>query len=254
MSAKERPDLHFSMVDPKTMSPVGYRYYNKSTGAEIERRKTAKAFKTRNGKMVLMTEADFHRANPKATEAIDIEGFVELDEIDPVYFRQAYYLLPQQGGAKGYRLLAQALRKKKKVGVAKIVLHTRQHLAAIVPRGNYLLLELLNFAEDVKDLYELDSWKNAVSGATLAPKEMEMAERLIEDMTIPWKPDKFIDTYRADLMKRVQSKLRSGKATELTHEEPSRAATQRSNVVDLMPLLRKSLERSVHRQSKRRKA
>ena len=137
MSAKDKKDLHFTMLDPSNLSPVGYKYYNKTSGEEVTRSRTVKAFEYKSGKYVIMTDADFKKANPKATQTIDIENFVELEEIDPVVFEKAYYVLPNKGGDKGYALLCDALTKSKKVAIAKVILHTKQHLAALVPRGKF---------------------------------------------------------------------------------------------------------------------
>ena len=189
-----------------------------------------------------MTDADFKRANPKATQTIDIESFVELDEIDPVFFERAYYLLPNKGGQKGYQLLVAALKNTRKVAVAKIILHTKQHLAAIIARGDYLLLELLHFAADVRDLAELGDWRDEIEPSKHASREVEMAESLIESMTTAWRPEEFTNTYRDDIMKIVREKVKAGKATEITQDFETRAEDTSAQVVDLMPLLRKSLE------------
>lgn len=242
VSAKEQPDLHFTMLDPSNLSPVGYKYYNKATGEEISRAKTVKAFEHEKGRYVIMTEADFKRANPKATQTIDIESFAKLDEIDPVFFERAYYLLPNKGGQKGYKLLVDALRNTGKVAISKIVLHTKQHLAALIPRGDFLLLELLHFAEDVKELSELGDWREEVPVSKSVSKEVAMAESLIEDMTEPWKPKEFHNTYREDIMKVVKAKVKSGKATEINEDYEESGKEETGQVLDLMPLLRKSLE------------
>jgi DNA end-binding protein Ku len=242
VSARERPDLHFMMLDPRNSAPVGYKYYNKASGQELRRSDTVKAYEYKSGKYVIFTEADFKKANPKATQTIDIQNFVELEEIDPVFFERAYYLLPLKGSEKAYTLLTEALQKTSKVAVSKIVLHTKQHLAAIIPRDRYLLLELLHFAEDVKEVSDLDEWKKEVPQIKINPREVEMAERLVEEMTARWKPDIYKDTYRADIMKRVNAKVKAGKAMEITEEAPSGKAREVSaQVVDLMPLLQKSL-------------
>jgi DNA end-binding protein Ku len=243
VSAKERPDLHFMMLDPSNSAPVGYKYYNKGSGEEVKRSDTVKAYEYKSGKYVIFTDADFKKANPKATQTIDIQNFVTLHEIDPVFFEKAYYLLPLKGSEKAYTLLAEALQKTQKVAVAKIVLHTKQHLAAIIPRQKYLLLELLHFAEDVKELRDLDEWKNEVPTTKVNPREIEMAERLVEEMTAKWKPEIYKDTYRADIMKRVNAKVKAGKAMEITEEAAAsrRAGEEVAHVVDLMPLLQKSL-------------
>lgn len=243
VSAREQKALHFTMVDPSNLSPVGYKYYNKNSGEDISHSNVVKAYEYKKGKFVILTEADFKRANPKATQTIDIENFVMLSEIDPVFFNGAYYLLPQKGSEKAYGLLCDALKKTDKVAIAKMVLHTKQHLVALMSRGKFLLLELLHFAEDVKELRELGDWKSEGAGAKSHTKEVSMAERLIEDMTSTWNPDEYKDTYRIDIMKRVKAKISSGKATELTEDESSEREEAGSKVIDLMPLLRKSLER-----------
>lgn len=242
VSAKEQPDLHFTMLDPSNLSPIGYKYYNKASGEEIARNKTVKAYEYKSGNYVILSDADFKKANPVATQTIDIENFVALDDIDPVFFDRAYYLLPNKGSEKAYQLLCQALLQSRKVAIAKIVLHTKQHLASLIPRGKYLLLELLHFAEDVKELRDLGDWKKDLPPSKNANKEVQMAERLIEDMTSRWNPDEYKDTYRADIMKRVQAKVKAGKAMEITKDFETPNEEEGSNVVDLMPLLRKSLE------------
>lgn len=250
VSAREQKGLSFSMLDPSNLSPVGYKYYNKSSGEEVSRGKTVKGYEYKPGKYVLMSEGDFKKANPRATQTIDIENFVKLDEIDPVFFEKAYYLLPGKGSEKAYKLFREAMQKSRRVAIAKMVLHTKQHLVALMPRGEYLLCELLHFAEDVKELRELGDWKKEISHRGSSSKEVEMAERLIDDMTTAWKPDAYKDTYRADLMKRVKAKVKAGKATELTEDFETPAASRGSKVLDLMPLLRKSLEA---KKSRRRK-
>lgn len=240
VSAREQKELRFIMLDPSNLSPVGYKYYNKSTGEEISRSKTVKAFEHKPHEYVIFTEADFKKANPVATQTVDIENFVNLDEIDPVYFEKAYYLLPNKGGQKAYQLLTDALSKSHKVAIAKMVLHTKQHLVALIPRGKFLLLEMLHFANDIKELSELGDWTEEVPASKSASPEMKMAEQLIEDMTEKWKPQQYHDTYRDDIMKRVHAKVHAGKATEITKDfEPQKEET--AEVVDLMPLLRKSL-------------
>jgi DNA end-binding protein Ku len=242
VSAREQKELRFIMLDPSNLSPVGYKYYNKSTGEEISRSKTVKAFEHKPHEYVIFTDADFKKANPEATQTVDIENFVSLDEIDPVYFEKAYYLLPNKGGQKAYQLLTDALRKSRKVAIAKIVLHTKQHLVALIPRGKFLLLEMLHFASDVKELNELGDMDEKVPATKAASPEMKMAEQLIDEMTTKWRPQQYHDTYRDDIMKRVEAKVKAGKATEITKDfEPKKGEEETAEVLDLMPLLRKSL-------------
>jgi DNA end-binding protein Ku len=242
VSAREQKEISFSMLDPSNLGPVGYKYYNKVSGEEVSRGKTVKGYEYKPGKYVLLSDADFKKANPKATQTMEIENFVRLEEIDPVFFEKAYYLLPDKGSEKAYKLFCEALSRSRRVAIAKIVLHTKQHLAAIVARGDYLLLELLHFASDVKELRELGDWKKEIKPTKTTSKEVEMAERLIDDMTTAWKPDAYKDTYRADILKRVNAKVKAGKATEITGEAADAGEEKATKVLDLMPLLRKSLE------------
>ena len=242
MSAKEQKELHFSMIDPRDFSPVGYKYYNKHSGKDVKHNETVKGYEYKKGSFVVLNEADFKKANPIATQTIDIENFVHLDDIDPVFFDRAYYLLPLKGGEKAYGLLTEALHKSRKVAIAKIVMHTKQHLVALIPRGKFLLLELLHFAEDVKELSEIEDWKQDIRISKNPTQEVAMAERLIEDMTSAWDPNLYKDTYREDVMKRIKAKIKSGKAKEITPiEEVSEPEYTGAQVLDLMPLLKKSL-------------
>lgn len=242
VSAKEEKSLSFSMLDPSNLSPVGYKYYNKNSGEDIKRGDTVKAYEYKPGTYVILTDADFKKANPKATQTIDIENFVNLEQIDPVFYEKAYYLLPSKGSEKAYKLLAEALGKSKKVAIAKIVMHTKQHLVALIPRGEYLLCETLHFANEVKELRELGDWKPVAPKSAITSKEVQMAEKLIEDMTTKWNPDAYKDTYRADILKRVRAKVKAGKATEITEDVAEETSDDSANVLDLMPLLKKSLE------------
>jgi DNA end-binding protein Ku len=253
VTAKEQQDVHFTMLDPSNLSKVGYKYYNKATGEDVSRSATVKGYEYEKGSYVVLSEQDFKKAYPKTTGTIDIQNCVSLREIDPVFFEKAYYLMPTKGGEKSYRLLAQALNKQDKVAIAKIVMHTKQHLVALISRGDYLLMETLHFAADVKELRELEDAKQALPAAKVAPKEVEMAERLIENMTEKWDPDAYEDTFRDDIMKLVHAKVKAGKGTEVPELEAASDEEDHSNVRDLMPLLRKSLESKKHAATKHHK-
>lgn len=241
VSAKEQKEVHFTMLDPSNLSKVGYKYYNKETGEDISRSETVKGYEYEKGNFVIISDEDFKKAYPKATQTIDIENFVALEEIDPVFFEKAYYLVPTKGGQKGYKLLSQALQKQKKVAIAKFVMHMKQHLVALIPRGDYLLLETLHFADDVKEVRELEDKKAELPAAKNLAREVQMAEELIENMTEKWDPDSYEDTFRDDIMKLVQAKVKAGKGAEVRDIEPLEKDETPSNVTDLMPLLRKSL-------------
>jgi DNA end-binding protein Ku len=167
-----------------------------------------------------------------------------LAEIDTMLFAKPYYLAPQKNGAKGYYLLRDALRDTEKVAIGKIVIRTKQHLVAIMPRGEYLVCEILRFPHEVKSVDKVDYLEIAGKPAKYNPRELKMAEDLIKGMTEKWKPAKYKDTYYNDIMKRIKSKIKQGKGHTVAAPEelPEEDSHSSSKVVDLLPLLRKSLE------------
>lgn len=240
--AQEDKELHFSMLDQKDLSPIKYKKVNAHDGREVPWERIVKGYEYEKGSYVVMTKEDFKAANPKATQTIDIEDFVDVEEIDPMFLEKPYYLVPQKNGVKPYFLLQEALKKSKKVAIGKVVIRTKQKLACIMARGDYLIMEILRFSHEVLDTKEV-KYLDDVSKPKFSPKELKMAEDLIEGMTGKWDPDQYKDTYNADVMKIIQRKVKAGEGEEIDYgdadlEEPE----ETSNVVDLMPLLKKSLE------------
>jgi len=175
-SAETRDEIHFKMLDKKTMSPIHYKRVSEDSGKEVDWNDIVRGYEFSPGKYVVMSDEDLKRAAPEATQTIDIVDFVDLDEISPLYFDKPYYLGPDKKGTKAYALLREVLRRTNKVGIAKVVIRTRQYLSAVVARGDVLTLELLRYAHELRDPGELDvpSGKQGVSD-----RELEMAERLV---------------------------------------------------------------------------
>jgi DNA end-binding protein Ku len=216
---------------------------NEETGREVPWDRIVKGYEYEKGQYVLMSDQDFKQANVKATQTIDIEDFISVEELDPMLFEKPYYLIPQKNAEKGYLLLREALTKTKKVAIAKIVIRTKQHLCAVMARGSFLVLEILRFAHEIKDIQEAKDLLSDVTDAHYTAKELRMAEDLIDGMTASWDPDKYEDTYYNDVMAHIQKKIKAGQATEIqeaTHEPQE--SSEGADIVDLMPLLKKSLE------------
>lgn len=241
-SAQEDKELHFSLLDKKDLAHIKYKKINAKTGKEVPYQRIVKGYEYKSGQYVLITESDFEKANIKATKSIDIENFVLASEIDPMLFEKPYYLAPQKGAEKGYFLLREALNHTQKVAIAKIVIRTKQHLAMVMPRGEYLILELLRFAHEVKEFDEVDYLKEIDKKVKFSPRELKMAEDLIKGMTAKWHPEKYKDTYYDDLMKRIKSKVRQGQGKYIEEPAEEERIEDSTNVVDLLPLLRKSIE------------
>jgi DNA end-binding protein Ku len=241
MSASKDASLSLHFLDSRDFSPVGYQRINKSTGKEVDWAHIVKGYEYEKGHYVALSDADFKHANVKASETIEIANFTDTEQIPPMYFETPYYLSPQKGGQKVYSLLRQALQSTGKAAVGTFVMRGRQHLCVIVPNGETLMLVTLRFANEVLAPAQV---KAAVEGKEkkATPAEVAMARKLVEQMSGPFKPEAFKDTYRADLMRRIQEKIRSKQTHALT-EESAPAERPTAQVIDLMEALRNSLKK-----------
>ena len=239
---KRSAELDLTMLDKRNLAPVGYQRVNKESGKEVPWKEIVKGYEHKDGEYVVLSAEDFRRANPEATKTIDIHAFVDLKAIAPQYFDTPYYLLPVKRGEKAYALLRETLLKSGKAGVATVVIRTRQYLAALIAQDDLLVLDTLRYADELKEPSELKVPKAKVTG-----KELEMALRLVKDMADEWRPDRFHDTYREDILKRVKEKVKAGETEEIT--APEKHKEKGAEVIDLMEALKKSLE-----PKKRRKA
>ena len=240
--AIETHELSFSLLDRKDFSPVGYKRYNKSTGEEVPWDRIVRGYEYEPDEYVVLSEEELKRANIEATQTIEILEFVGKSEIDAVYFDTPYFIEPQKRGSKSYTLLRAALENSDRVGIARVVLRTRQRLAAVVVRDEVLMLEVLRYPYEVKKPDELDIPATSAKEAGVSQPEIKMAERLIDGMTAKWNPNQYKDEYHDDVMALVRRKVKSGQThTILEPEKGEEKKKRRSEVVDLMPLLKKSL-------------
>jgi DNA end-binding protein Ku len=240
--AEEGHDLSFNLLDEKDLSLIKYKKINGKSGHEVPFQRIVKGYKHESGHYVIMNKEDFMAANPKATQTIDIQDFVSKDDIDLMYFERPYYLVPQKNGIKGYFLLVEALKRTNKVAVAKVVIRNKMHLTCVMPKGDYLILEMMRFGHEVLSLDEVD-YLSDVDKPKFNPKEIKMAEELIEGMTAEWNPDQYKDTYYDDVMAIINTKVESGELKDIDWGDlPQEDKGNTGTVVDLMPLLRKSLE------------
>jgi DNA end-binding protein Ku len=252
-SAKKRAaELDMTMLDKRDLAPVGYKRVNKSTGKEVAWGDVVKGYEYKDDKYVVLSDEDFRRANPEAAKTVDILAFVELSEIQPQYFDTPYYLKPEKRGEKAYALLRDTLEKAGKAGIASVVIRTKQYLAALVAQDELLVLNTLRYADELKDPAELEIPKSKVTA-----KELDMAMRLVDDMVDDWHPDKYKDTYKDDLLKRIKAKVKAGETEEITEPEKEPRKEKSADVIDLMSLLRKSVEqkpKAAKRSARKRRA
>jgi DNA end-binding protein Ku len=239
-SAARENTLPLHMLDSRDFAPIGFQRVNKNTGKEVDWAHIVKGYEYKKGDFVALSDADFKHANVKASETIAIDTFCDAAQIPSMYFEKPYYLVPAKGGDKVYTLLRQALDATHKVAVASFVMHQRQHLCAIAPQGSSLLLLTLRFADEVLPATE------HIPTAKISPAELAMAKQLVQSMQGKFNANKFKDTYRADLKRRVQEKIKNKQTHSLGVEEPANDRPK-AQVIDLMAALKASLDKSGHR-------
>ena len=233
--ATRKEDLRFRLLRKTDLSPVNYKRVAEKDGKEVPWDQIVKGYEYEKGKFVVLKEEDFARVDLEATQTVDIQDFVDLDEIDPMFFYKPYYLEPQKGGDKAYALLRDSLEQKKKIGIAKVVIKTCQYLAGVKPEDGALVLELMHFADELADPSKLNVPKKVEVGK----RELHMATALIDGMSAKWNPEKYKDDYREALMEVIEEKVESG-GKEI--EEKPKKAPKPTKVIDLVKVLQQSLE------------
>lgn len=233
--------LNFDWLDKRTMDPVGYRRINKKTGKEIDKENIVKGIEYEDGKYVVLSQEEITAAYPKTTQTIEIEMFVPVTAIPFIYLERSYYVVPINKGGKVYALLREALLNTRRIGVARVVIQTKQHLAALVPSGPALVLNLLRWADEIRSPENLSFPSEGTEEAGITEKELKMAEQLVTDMSGKWQPEQFQDSFKDEIMKLVNQKVETGDIQSVVQPEegePSRGA----QILDLTELLQRSLK------------
>jgi DNA end-binding protein Ku len=244
VTAESHEELDFTLLDKRDDSPIGYQKINKRTGKPVPSDRIVRGFEYQDGRYVIVSDADLKRASPERTQRIDILSFVEAGEIPPMYFDRPYSLEPGRGGDRGYALFREALRRTGKVAVASVVVKTRQHLATVLAHENLLVLDLLRYAAELREPSKLQV-PGAMKSLKISEREVSMAERLIGEMTEPWKPERYHDEYRDELLAFIKKRGRAGQlAASREPEEAAPSRTRRAEVIDIADLLQKSLAKA----------
>lgn len=233
--------VDFDWLDKRSMDPVGYKRINKRTGKEIDKDNIVKGVEYEDGQYVIISPEEIAEAYPRTTQTIEIQQFVEAGDVSFVYLERPYYVAPINKGQKVYALLRDTLAKTGKIGIAKVVIQTKQHLAALIPSGDVLVLNLMRWGDDVKSLEGLDLPKVGAKGMAPSASELKMAKMLVDDMSGKWDPEEFKDEFKAAVMDLVARKVKAGK-TETVVEPQEEAPEYADNVIDLTELLQRSLK------------
>ena len=245
-SATRREDLKFRLLRSSDLSPVNYKRVAELDGKEVAWQEIVKGYEYEKGKFVVLKEEDFQRVDVEATQTVDIVDFVRMEDVNPVFFYKPYYMEPEKGGDKAYVLLREALRESGKLAIAKVVIKTRQHLAAVKPQGHGLMLELMHFADELLDVEEF----KVPTATSVGKKEIEMAKALIESMSAEWQPDKYVDEYKVALEKMIEEKIEHG---DQMPQKPAHRP-KATKVIDLVSVLQESLAQTGERKPKRKSA
>lgn len=242
-TADSTHDLDLTMVDKRDFSPIGYKRINKSTGKEVSWDNIIKAYEYEKGHYVALTDEDLRRANVKATRTIDILSFVDAEQLSPIYYEKPYYLAPTKGGEKVYALLREALKRSGKLAIAQVVIRTKQHLCALTPVDDVIVLDTLRYADEIRSADEIDVPKGSLKSAGIGEKELQMALTLIEGMSEEWDGSHYRDTYREDVLAMVQKKVKAHQTKTLTEPSEDQDETPRqAKIIDLMALLKQSVD------------
>jgi DNA end-binding protein Ku len=225
--------------DKRSMDPVGYKRINKTTGKEVTKEHIVKGVAFEKGRYVVLSEEEIRSAHPKSTQTIEIIAFVASDQIPLQNIDTPYFLAPDKRGGKVYALLRETLKKTRKVALANVVLHTKQHLAALMPLESALVLVMLRWPAEVRSLDELELGSD-VTKPSLAKGELDMAKRLVEDMSADWQPDAYRDSFQEKIMALVAKKAKAGKIEDVESKEGSEERKS-ADVLDLTELLKRSL-------------
>ena len=240
-TATTESGVDFDWLDKRSMDPVGYKRINKRTGKEIDKDNIVKGVEYEDGKYVIVSPDEIADAYPRTTQTIEIQQFVDATDVSFVYLERPYYVAPINKGHKVYALLRDTLAKTGKIGIAKVVIQTKQHLAALIPSGDALVLNLMRWGDEVKSFEGLDLPKAGAKNMTPSASELKMAKMLVQDMSGEWDPEQYQDEFKAAVMELVEKKARAGK-TETVIEPQEESPTYADNVIDLTELLQRSLK------------
>ena len=249
--ATQSDRIGFNLLDKRSIDPIGYKQINKRTGKEVPRENIVRGFEYEKGKYVVLSDEEIRAANPEATQTVDILAFVEAPDVSFFYLDTPYFLAPDRKGEKVYALLREAMKSSGKIGIAQVVMHNKQHLAALIAVGPALVLNTLRRADEVRSPDEFKLPADGVKAAGLSTRELDMAKKLIDDMSEKWDPAEYHDTFHDDILALVDKKIRAGKTEEVDVDAVRSDKPQTADILDLSDLLKRSLGRGKTKSDRR---
>ncbi len=243
-SATTEKGVDFDWLDKRSMDPVGYKRINKKTGKEIDKENIVKGIEYKDGQYIVLSQEEILAAYPKTTQTIEIETFVPATDIPFVYLERPYFTAPINKGEKVYALLRETLIETQRIGIARVVIQTRQHLAALIPSGPALILNLLRWGDEIRSWEELNLPAEGTKSTGLTDKELKMAAQLVNSMSSKWNPDEFHDSFKDKIMELVHQKVESGDIQSVSQPEQLEPPQSGAQIFDLAELLRNSLKKA----------
>lgn len=242
MSGERKVDLHFRMLDSRDKKPIRFERVNADTGEEVPWKDIVKAFEYDKGSYVVMEPEDIKSAASESHETVEVEAFVDGDSIDRRFYEKPYILVPGKKAEKGYVLLRETLKATGKVGIARVVVRTREYICAVMPQDDALVLMILRYPQELVDPNDYKLPAGKLESFRITPREMDMARQLIESMAGEWKPDEYHDQFRERLQEVIRKRMKADGAIAKVEEEADAPEDATTNVVDFMSLLQKSLD------------
>ena len=252
MTGERRTDISFRMLDARNKAPIRYERVNAETGEEVPWKDIVKAFEYDKGSYVVLEQEDIASAAPQSHDAIEVEGFVDADAIGPQYFEKPYVLVPAKKAEKGYVLLREALQHTGKIGIARVVIRTRESLCAVMPQGNALLLLMMRYPQELVDIEDYNIPEGTRGDYRITAKEQQFSEQLIETMSGDWEPEQYRDEFRERLHEVIEQRMKAKGVVEREHEDADLHEDAATNVVDFMSLLQKSIEKKQRTPAKKK--
>ena len=242
-SAEKKSDIHLKLVDSRDKAKIHYVRINEQTGEEVPWNEVAKGFEYSDDNYVVLKESDIKAISDEHSKTIEISGFIEKENLNSMDFEKPYYLVPDKKGEKGYVILREILKSTKKIGICKVIIHTRGYLAALIPHEDALVLNLLRYEEEIKKPSEFEFPSANLTTYKISPREIDIAKQLVASMTIKWHPEEYQDNFRQTLKKWIKEKIRhEGKKISRKKQEP--VVATKTNVINFIDLLKKSLEKN----------
>lgn len=254
MPGERKVDIQFRMLDNRNKARVKYERVNAETGEEVPWKEIVKAFEYDKGSYVVLDPEDIKSAAPEGHEAVEVETFVDADAIGPEYFEKPYVLVPGKKAEKGYVLLRETLKETKRIGIARVVIRTREYLSAVMPKGDALMLMLMRYPQELVDVADYKIPEGKPSEYRVSAKELTMAKQLIESMAGEWAPGDYRDEFRERLQAVIEKRIKAEGVTEVDDEAAEVPRDASTNVVDFMALLEKSLQSRKRTPAKKKEA